>query len=60
MRIQRRGAIAGESSLKVNCSRKGLKKYCFFFLIEFYREELGGVVFEGVRRKGEGDGFIFY
>jgi hypothetical protein len=59
MRIQRRVTIAGESSLKVNCSRKGLKKDCFF-LIEFYREELGGVVFEGVRRKGEGDGFIFY
>jgi len=44
MRIQRRGTIAGESSLKVNCSRKGLKKDCFF-LIEFYREELGGVYF---------------
>lgn len=58
MRIQRRGTIAGESSLKVNCSRKVLKKD--FFLIEFYREELGGVVFEGVRRKGEGDGFIFF
>lgn len=60
MRIQRRGTIAGESSLKVNCSRKGLKKDCFFlFIIEFYREELGGVVFEGVRRKGEGGGFFF-